>query len=290
MARSLMADDFLRWSHARCGGGSDNDVYFSFDDDTEFRLEDAQAVVGTVLEGVSDFSGGSYAHREINPRALRAACKDDSKSWEECLEDGASAYCSHLPLYAYADKHIDGFVYREHQFVTSDWVGGGFFAMSRRAIEALLSAYPGMMLFDNAIDANGICQSDDIVIGKRFKAIGGQSWLDVSSRLVHWGNFGYRSALDRHLQEQGYTFTNFASAKPGVLNTAVHPDAVRNAKHPGIKFRALRDKAGLSQEQLAELMSVPPSYIARVEAHDVELTAGQAESWLDWCRRATPTQ
>jgi hypothetical protein len=283
LARSVLADEFLKWSHSRTGGGRDDDVYFSFDDDTEFRLEDAKAVVGSILSGRSHFSGGSYAERSLNPLAFRAACADAGKSYEECIEDAAPHYCGNIPVnHDFVGKQLRGFKCLGHQFIEADWVGGGFFAMSRAAIEALMSAYPGMMLFDNAVNKDGIWQSDDIVIGQRFKAIGGQSYLDISTRLVHWGSFGYRSALDRHLAELGFTVDN-QEPRETQLDTRVHIDALRNARNVGIKLRYRREHAGLTQEALADAMSVPPSYIARVETDEIELTAGQLQQWLALC-------
>jgi hypothetical protein len=272
LARSWMADRFIE---------SGLDVMFSVDDDTEFRLEDGLALITSVLDGHSHFSGASYDSREINEEAFRASCKDDAKSFNECLEDAAQHYCGHLPLYT-GSKELTGFTCADHQFIECDWVGGGMFCMSRQAVLDLLSAYPGMMLFDNAIGDDGIWQSDDIVIGGRYKAIGGQSYLDTSARLVHWGSFGYRSALDRHLREGGYTFQDVGPRKTHV-DTRVQPAAIRNARYEGIRLRALRERKGLTRKELADAIGAPLGYIEKVESFEVTCDSYVREAWLKVC-------
>lgn len=273
LARSMLADRFLE---------STASVMLSVDDDTSFRLEDAKAIVGPVLDGIADFTGASYGPRRLSMKALRESAKDDSKSDIEVLEDAAPLFCGQMTDASLTGNGVKGFYYADHFLMEVDWVGGGMFCISRRCVEALLTAYQGMLLFDNAINADGIWQSDDIVIGNRWKAIGGVSYFDAHSRLIHWGEFGYRAAFDRRAKEEGFAFIE-TPPRAFDVDMRLHPQAIRNARHPGILLRAMREKAGLTREQLAEALKVPPSYVHNVEGGGIALVGALAMAWKARC-------
>ncbi len=99
----------------------------------------------------------------------------------------------------------------ENGFVTGIYVGGGFQLIRRTVVERMFAAYPATRysnvhihpkpaqdssnqyaLFDPMIDPdNGAYLSEDYAFCRRWRAIGGEIWLDTASRLTHVGVHDY---------------------------------------------------------------------------------------------------
>jgi hypothetical protein len=94
----------------------------------------------------------------------------------------------------------------EAGFATADYAGTGFMLIKREALERMQKAYPEtrytashdratliksnnlFALFDCMIDPEtGEYLSEDYTFCKRWRAIGGQVWLDTQSQLMHIG-------------------------------------------------------------------------------------------------------
>jgi len=91
-------------------------------------------------------------------------------------------------------------------FAKAEFVGTGFLLIARAALEAMIAAYPETRytashnraspnpspnqyaLFDCVIEKEtGHYLSEDYTFCKRWRAIGGEVWLDTRSRLIHIG-------------------------------------------------------------------------------------------------------
>lgn len=99
----------------------------------------------------------------------------------------------------------------ENGFATGNYAGTGFQLIKRAVFERMIKAYPEMKyqalhafprpqktsenlyaLFDCMIDPDGVYLSEDYAFCRRWRASGGDIWLDLSSRLVHTGSYSFR--------------------------------------------------------------------------------------------------
>lgn len=95
---------------------------------------------------------------------------------------------------------------QEAGFVTAEFAGTGFMLIKRAALEKMIQAYPELRyravhdrarprmsenqyaLFEGMIDPdNGDYLSEDYAFCRRWRAIGGEVWLDTRSKLMHVG-------------------------------------------------------------------------------------------------------
>jgi hypothetical protein len=116
----------------------------------------------------------------------------------EPLETAQIRYVG-APLPQGAREETDG-------FMTAEFAGTGFMLIKRQALERMIEAYPETRyaaahdravptrspnkyaLFDCMIDPeNGDYLSEDYTFCRRWRAIGGQVWLDARSALIHVG-------------------------------------------------------------------------------------------------------
>ena len=101
---------------------------------------------------------------------------------------------------------------RENGFATGTYAGTGFQLIKRGVFERMIQAYPEMKykalhafprpsqpsdnlyaLFDCMIDPeSGVYLSEDYAFCRRWRAIGGEIWLDLNSKLNHSGSYTYR--------------------------------------------------------------------------------------------------
>jgi hypothetical protein len=101
---------------------------------------------------------------------------------------------------------------REQGFATGVYAGTGFQLIKRNVFERMFKAYPEMKykglhafprpahgsenlyaLFDCMIDPEtGVYLSEDYAFCRRWRAIGGEIWLDLDSKLNHSGSYTYR--------------------------------------------------------------------------------------------------
>jgi hypothetical protein len=100
---------------------------------------------------------------------------------------------------------------RDGDFATGVYAGTGFQLIKRSAFERMMAAYPETKykalhafpprppsdtlyaLYDCMIDPDtGVYLSEDYAFCRRWRAIGGEIWLDLNSRLSHMGSYTYR--------------------------------------------------------------------------------------------------
>ncbi len=111
---------------------------------------------------------------------------------------------------------------REKNFATTDYAGTGFQLIKRCVFKRLMDAHPELKysalhafprptqpsphlyaLFDCVIDPEtGVYLSEDFAFCRRWRAIGGEIWLDLESRLAHAGPYVWRgNAPARFLED-----------------------------------------------------------------------------------------
>jgi hypothetical protein len=106
----------------------------------------------------------------------------------------------------------DGDLRTEAGFATAKYAGTGFLLIKRGVFERMMQAYPELKfstihssprpthgadyryaLFDCMIDPEtGIYLSEDYAFCRRWRAIGGELWLDLNSELTHTGNHHFK--------------------------------------------------------------------------------------------------
>jgi hypothetical protein len=110
----------------------------------------------------------------------------------------------------------------EGGFATVTYAGTGFLLIKRAAVLRMTAAYPEthyrgvqsfpasassenlFALFDCMIDTDGIYLSEDYAFCKRWRALGGEIWLDRTSSLTHTGPYSFKgNAGSRFKQDIG---------------------------------------------------------------------------------------
>jgi hypothetical protein len=173
----------------------DADITFSVD-----------AVV-RMLKFDKDFVAGLYPAKIIDWNQLVSTFGKTKDS----LDQAGLAYVGALAEGAEAK--------RENNFATGIYAGTGFQLIKRGVFERMIKGYPDLKykslhafprpsapsdhlyaLFDCMIDeATGAYLSEDYAFCKRWRAIGGEIWLDLDSKLNHSGSYTYRgNALARY--------------------------------------------------------------------------------------------
>jgi hypothetical protein len=115
--------------------------------------------------------------------------------------------------YVYVGQTCTGDALRtEDGFATAEYAGTGFQMIKRQALERMIRAYPETKykaihvfprppqasenqyaLFDCMIDPEtGTYLSEDYAFCRRWRAIGGEIWLDLESKLTHAGSHDYK--------------------------------------------------------------------------------------------------
>lgn len=105
----------------------------------------------------------------------------------------------------------DGQARWDGDFVTASYAGTGMLLIRRRVLELMTGVYPQLQynaihsypwvkrtpatqyaLFDCLIDAaTGLYLSEDYAFCQRWRAMGGEVWLDTAARLTHTGPYGF---------------------------------------------------------------------------------------------------
>jgi hypothetical protein len=141
-----------------------------------------------------DFAAGAYPLKQIDWRALPRRAVNG--------EPLAAAGLSYVGQICAGDQ-----LHYEAGFATATYAGTGFQLVKRHVFERLIAAHPELKfkaihtltnetptadhlcaLFECAIDAqSGAYLSEDYAFCARWRALGGQIWLDLQSRLTHAG-------------------------------------------------------------------------------------------------------
>ncbi len=121
----------------------------------------------------------------------------------------------------------------ERGFATANYAGTGFLLIKRQALEKMIAAYPETKfasthnfpalgaasdnlyaLFDCMIDPkSGHYLSEDYSFCRRWRRLGGEIWLDLTSKLSHVGSYSFN----------GNTAARYAFLKPDALAALAQP-------------------------------------------------------------------
>jgi len=166
------------------------------DADIAFSVEQ----VTRMLAFDKDFVAGLYPAKIIDWNQLAARFGQSA----ETLDEAGLAYVGAL---------CEGSdVKEENGFATGTYAGTGFQLIKRGVFERMIAAYPETKykalhafprpsqpsnnlyaLFDCMIDPeSGVYLSEDYAFCRRWRAIGGEIWLDTKSKLNHSGSYTYR--------------------------------------------------------------------------------------------------
>jgi len=177
------------------------------DADITFTVEQ----VMRMLKFDKDFVAGLYPAKIIDWNQLAERFGHS----EERLDEAGLAYVGALCEGA-EEK-------RENNFARGTYAGTGFQLIKRGVFERMIKAYPETKykalhafprpaqasphlyaLFDCMIDAEtGVYLSEDFAFCRRWRAIGGEIWLDLESRLNHSGSYTYRGNTAPRFIEKG---------------------------------------------------------------------------------------
>ena len=159
-----------------------------------------------------DFVAGLYPAKIIDWQQLSQRFGQT----DESLEEAGLAYVG--------DVCAGSALKVENGFATGNYAGTGFQLIKRGVFERMIKAHPETKykalhafprpsqpsdnlyaLFDCMIDPEtGVYLSEDYAFCRRWRAIGGEIWLDLTSRLVHTGNYSFRGNAAGALR--GYSF------------------------------------------------------------------------------------
>lgn len=147
-----------------------------------------------------DFVAGLYPAKVFDWRHLPERVARGGESLEEAG-------------YIYVGELAEGdALRRERGFATARYAGTGFQLIKRRVLERMIEAYPETKykgihvyprpeaasdnlyaLFDCTIDPEaGTYLSEDYSFCRRWRALGGEIWLDLESKLSHAGQHDFR--------------------------------------------------------------------------------------------------
>lgn len=197
--RSALVAKFLDAQNATHLLFVDADITFSTDQ------------VARMLSFNKDFVAGLYPAKIIDWQQLA----DRAGKTDETLDEAGLAYVG--------DPCRGSELKSENGFVTGVYAGTGFQLIKRNVFERMIKAYPETKykalhafprppqpsdnlyaLFDCMIDQEtGVYLSEDYAFCRRWRAIGGEIWLDMQSKLTHTGSFSFRGNAAAHFGNKG---------------------------------------------------------------------------------------
>ncbi len=166
--------------------------------DADIGFEPAQ--VERMLRFDKDFVGALYPIKAIDWARVPERCTLGGEPLER-------AGLNYVGTFEGADKRQS-----QDGFATAIYAGGGFQLLRRSMIERMIAGYPETKfaklhgfpreashpspnlyaLFDCQIDPEtGVYLSEDYSFCRRWRALGGEIWLDTTSRLIHVGSTDY---------------------------------------------------------------------------------------------------
>lgn len=159
--------------------------------DADISFEPEQ--VKRLLDADRDFTAALYPLKLVDWSRLPQRCVEG-----EALEAAGLSYVGSL---CQGDE-----LRMDNGFATARYAGGGFQLVRRAVFERMFAAYPELRfasthcwppqpgsdnlyaLFESMIDPdNGAYVSEDYAFCRRWRATGGEIWLDMESRLTHTG-------------------------------------------------------------------------------------------------------
>ena len=170
------------------------------DADIGFEPEQAERL----LRFDKEFSGALYPVKSIDWELIPQRCVEQGESVKQAALSYVGTFCPD------AERKQEG------DFATGIYVGGGFQLIRRSAIERMIGAYPEThfssvhslpmsgarrdamhsmnlyALFDCIIDPEtGAYLSEDYSFCLRWRKIGGEIWIDTTSKLTHCGAYEF---------------------------------------------------------------------------------------------------
>ncbi len=170
--------------------------------DADISFEPQQ--VERLLRFNKDFTGALYPLKSMDWDLVPQRCVECGESVRQAALSYVGAFCPER------ERRQDG------NFITGAYAGGGFQLIQRRALERMIAAYPEthfrrvhslpisgsrrdavqssnlFALFDCMIDPEtGTYLSEDYSFCRRWRQIGGEIWLDVTSKLTHSGPYEF---------------------------------------------------------------------------------------------------
>lgn len=155
----------------------------------------APSVVSRYIKADKDIVAGVYPLKQLDLDAIR----------------GLPAGRSIASTMKYAVKPLDGTVPDADGFAMAEWAGTGFMLIKRRVLEQMAARHPELKyrhsftreagarpadldhfyaLFDTSLDeSRGLYLPEDYTFCNRWRAMGGQIWIDTRSRFTHVGTF-----------------------------------------------------------------------------------------------------
>jgi hypothetical protein len=153
-----------------------------------------------LLKADKDFAAGLYPAKIIDWNQLAQRFGHSAESLDEAGLAYVCGFCEGVEAK------------RENGFATGTYAGTGFQLIKRNVFERMIKAYPETKykalhafprpsqpsdhyyaLFDCMIDPDtGVYLSEDYAFCRRWRAIGGEIWLDLNSQLTHSGSYSYR--------------------------------------------------------------------------------------------------
>jgi len=154
--------------------------------------------VERLLHRDRDFVGALYPLKAVDWEHLPRRCVEGGESLPQAALSYVGEFCPRPER-----REEDG-------FATAIYAGGGFQMIRRQAVEKMIAAYPEThysrvqsrpksgpveaqsgnlyALFDSIIDPETrVYLSEDYSFCRRWRALGGEIWLDLHSRLTHVG-------------------------------------------------------------------------------------------------------
>jgi glycosyltransferase involved in cell wall biosynthesis len=120
----------------------------------------------------------------------------------------------------YATKLMDGEVADPEGFAQAEYAATGFMLISRRVLEKMAAGHPELKythgftadqtattedvsnlyaLFDTSLDRDrGLYLPEDYTFCNRWRAMGGEIWVDVRSKFTHVGSFAFHGDFAAH--------------------------------------------------------------------------------------------
>jgi hypothetical protein len=165
--------------------------------DADIAFEPAQ--VERLLAADKDFAGALYPLKHIDWERIPERVVNHGEDLRHAGLNYVGTFCEGEALR------------RDGDFATAVYAGGGFQLIRRGVFERMIAAYPETRyakvhahpkpvadsphlyaLFDCLIDPeSGAYLSEDYAFCRRWRAIGGDIWLDCASRLTHVGANDY---------------------------------------------------------------------------------------------------
>jgi len=186
------------------------------DHDTATHLLFIDADIGFEPEQVQrllsfdrDFAAAFYPIKAIDWQVVEHRIRSNDETFPEAALSYVGTLCTG------AEARV------ENGFATATYAGGGFQLIKRSAVEQMIAAYPeqkfrsihvfprptrtsenNYALFDCMIDPEtGEYLSEDYAFCHRWRAIGGEVWLDLTSKLTHIGTHHFQGDTTSRFQQ-----------------------------------------------------------------------------------------